>query len=68
MLTRKTYIKTKWISLNLRLHNLRQLPKSKITKNKKMLIYKRLIYPEITYSVQVWRTIRNSNLKTIQPF
>jgi len=46
-----THIKTKLKSLNLRLLKLRQLLRSKISLENKMLIYKQLMRPATTYGI-----------------
>jgi hypothetical protein len=52
-LTSATHIKTKKISLKLKLHSLRHLLRSNIPLNNKTLIYKQLIRPAITYGIQI---------------
>jgi hypothetical protein len=67
-LTWPTHIKTKRKSLNLRLHKLRQLLRSRISLESKMLIYKQLICPAMTYVIQLWGSTKMSNLKIFQVF
>lgn len=67
-LTWATHIKTKRKSLNLTLHKLRHLLKSKTSLNNKILIYKQLLRPAMTYGIQVWGTTKISNLNILQSF
>jgi len=67
-LTWATHIKLKRKSLNLCLHKLRQLLRSKISLENKMLIYKQLIRPAMTYGIQIWGSTKMSNLKIFQAF
>uniref|UniRef100_A0A2S2PH29 Putative RNA-directed DNA polymerase n=1 Tax=Schizaphis graminum TaxID=13262 RepID=A0A2S2PH29_SCHGA len=67
-LTWATHIKLKRKSLNLRLHKVRQLLRSKISLENKMLIYKQLIRPAMTYGIQLWGSTKMSNLKIFQSF
>jgi hypothetical protein len=66
-LTWATHIKTKRKFLNIRLNKPRQL-RSKISLENKMLIYKPLIRPAMTYGIQLWGCTKISNLKIFQAF
>lgn len=67
-LTWANHIKAKRTSLNLRLHKLRPLLRSKISLNNKTLIYKQILRPAMTYGIQLWGTTKNSNLIKFQAF
>ncbi|KAL4120963.1 hypothetical protein QTP88_013557 [Uroleucon formosanum] len=65
-LTWANHIKAKRTSLNLRLHKLRPLLRSKISLNNKTLIYKQILRPAMSYGIQLWGTTKNSNLIKFQ--
>ncbi|KAL4136298.1 hypothetical protein QTP88_007846 [Uroleucon formosanum] len=67
-LTWATHIKNKRSSLNLKLHNFRQLLRSNLSLNNKLLIYKQIIRPAMTYGIQIWGTSKNSNINKFQAF
>jgi hypothetical protein len=62
------HIKLKRKSLNLRLHSLRNLLRSKIPLRTKILIYKQVIRPAMTYGIQIWGTAKKSNINILQSF
>jgi len=62
-------IKLKRKSLNLKLHQPRQLLRSKnLPLKTKLLVYKQLIRPIITYGIQLWGAVKSSNVETLQSF
>jgi len=61
-----THIKTKRKSLNLKLHKLRHLFKSNLPLNTKLLIYKQIICPSMTYGIQLWGMAKISNANIFQ--
>lgn len=67
-LTWATHIKTKKLSLKLKLHSLRHLLRSNISLNNKILLYKQLIRPAMTYGIQIWGSTKTSNLNLFQSF
>lgn len=67
-LTWANHIKEKRTSLNFKLHKLRPLLRSKISLNNKLLIYKQILRPAMTYGIQLWGTSKNSNLNKLQAF
>jgi hypothetical protein len=67
-ITWANYIKAKRISLNLRLHKLRPLLRSKTSLTNKTLIYKQILRPAMTYGIQLWGISKNSNLIKFQSF
>ena len=67
-LTWADHIKTKRTSLNLKLHKLRPLLRSKTSLTNKILIYKQILRPAMTYGIQLWGTSKNSNLIKLQAF
>ena len=67
-LTWATHIKIKRSSLNLKLHKFRQLLRSNLSLNNKILIYKQIIRPAMTYGIQLWGTVKKSNLNKFQAF
>jgi hypothetical protein len=54
------HIKTKRKSLNLRLYTLRNILRSKLPLRTKILIYKQVIRPAMTYEIQIWRTAKKT--------
>jgi len=67
-LTWATYIKNKRSSLNLKLHKFRQFMRSNLSLNNKLLIYKQIIRPAMTYGIRIWGTSKNSNINKFQAF
>ena len=67
-LTKATHIKSKKISLKLKLHNLRHLLRSNISLNNKIPLYEQLIRLAMTYSIQIWGSTKVSNLNLLQSF
>jgi len=55
-------------SFNLKFHKFRQLLRSNLSLKNKLLIYKQIIRPAMTYGIQIWGTSKNSNLKKFQAF
>lgn len=62
------HIKNKRKSLNLRLHSLRHLLRSNMPLNTKLLIYKQIIRPAMTYGIQIWGSAKKSNISILQSF
>lgn len=56
------------LNLNLRLHSLRNLLRSKIPHRTKILIYKQVIRPAMTYGIQIWEAAKKSNINLLQSF
>jgi len=54
--------------MKLKLHKRRQLLHSKILFSDKTLVYKQLIRPALSYSIQIWGSTKNSNLNLLQSF
>jgi hypothetical protein len=42
--------------------------KSKLSTNNKLLIYKAILKPILTYGIQLWGTTSNSNIKILERF
>lgn len=60
--TLATHINNKNIYFKLKLHNLRFFHQSNTSINNIILLYKQLIYPVMTYDIQIWGPIKVSNL------
>ena len=67
-LTWATHIKIKRKSLNIKLHKLRLLLSSNISLSNKLLIYKQIIRPAMTYGIQLWGSAKKSNVNIFQAF
>lgn len=69
-LTWKNHIITKRKELNKRYGLLRRLlgPKSKLSTNNKLTIYKTVLRPIWTYGIELWGSAKPTNIKTIQSF
>lgn len=65
-LTWVSHIKIKKKSLNLKIHQFRHLLRSNSSFSNKLLIYKQIIRPTMTYDIQLWGSAKNSNLKIVQ--
>jgi len=37
-------------------------------KKTKLLIYKQIIHPEVTYGIQLWESTKNFNIQNLQSF
>lgn len=61
-------IKTKRKSLNLKLHKTKHLLKSNLPFNTKLVIYKQILRPSMTYGIQLWGTSKKSNIQKFQSF
>jgi len=62
------HIKNKRKSLNLRLHSLRHLLRSNMPLKTKLLIYKQVIRPAMSYGFQLWGSAKKSNISILQSF
>jgi len=62
------HIKIKRKSLNIKLHKLRPLLSSNILLSNKLLIYKQIIHPDMTYDIQLWGSAKKSNVNIFQAF
>jgi hypothetical protein len=69
-LTWQKHVKTERQQLNLRLREMFWLlgPKSKLSIENKLLLYKCIIKPIWTYGIQLWGCIKPSKIKIIQRF
>lgn len=69
-MTWKTYIWNKRKQLGLILHKLYWLigPKSKLSLNCKIAVYKCIIKPVWTYGIQLWGSAKNSNIEILERF
>jgi len=67
-LTWAHHIRTKRKSLNIKLHKLRHILKSKLPLSTKLLIFKQIIRPTLTYGIQLWGTAKKSNIQIFQSF
>ena len=69
-LTWRTHITTKWKQLDLKLRNQYWIigPKSQLSLENKLLVYKVILEPVWTYGIQPWGTASNSNLEILEQF
>ncbi|KAF0716880.1 Uncharacterized protein FWK35_00027208 [Aphis craccivora] len=70
-LTLAYHIKTKRKSLNLKLNKMKHLLKSNLplnSLNTKLVIYKQILHPSMTYGIQLWGTSKQSNIQKFQSF
>lgn len=67
-LTWAQLLKNKRKTVNSRLHLLHLLLQSKTAIGNKLFIYKSSIRPVWSYDIQIWSSIKSSNMRTIQAF
>lgn len=62
------HIEYKRKSLNQRSHSLRHILQSNMSLETKLLIYKQIIRPSMTYRIQLWGSAKKSSISTLQSF